>query len=69
MELAKKGRSGQHYSSVRVRVCSRPKCRTLKSSVLLMDKDRWHSLIQANKRGHELTAQKTEALCLARVQG
>jgi len=52
-----------------VRVCSKHKHKTPKPSVLLMDKDRWHRLIQANKRGDELTVQKTEALCLARVQG
>lgn len=47
---------------MRVRVCSRNKYTTLKSSMLLMDKDRWHSLMEANKRGDELTAEKTEAL-------
>lgn len=62
MKLAKKGRSGQHYSSVRVRACSRHNCRALKSPALLTDKDRWRSLIQANKRGGELTGEKTEAL-------
>lgn len=66
---AERGRGGWHWSSARVGVCSRCQNRTPKSSVLLMDKDRWQRLIQANKRGDELTVQKTEALWLDRVQG
>lgn len=58
MDLAKRGRSGQCCSSVRVRECSRHKFGILKSSMLLMDEDRWHSLMEANKKGDELTVER-----------